>query len=151
VLTGAEEVNLKGSLAYLLARRQELDPQRTYVLNFDNLGAGDLRIITETGSLTNVIYDNALVDAALETASSDTRFRAVKPGIWHTGDFDSLWFARAGIPSLTLSAQDSDGVVPHLHRPSDTMDNVDPALVRLAVDFAESTVRCLAEDLSTAG
>jgi Iap family predicted aminopeptidase len=87
------------------------------------------------------------VDAALQTAASEPRFDGVKPGVWHTGDFDSLWFARAGIPSLTLSAQDSDGCIPNLHRPTDTIDNVDPTLPGLAVDFAAATAKRLAENL----
>ncbi len=144
VLTGAEEANLKGSRAYYLAQRQHLDAGHTCLLNFDNIGAGQLRIITRTGSLTDVAYDNALVDAALETAASEPRFRTVKPGVWHTGDFDSIWFARAGVPSLTLSAQDDEGTIPNLHRPSDTVQNVDESLPRLAVDFAEATIRRLA-------
>ena len=145
VLTGAEEANLVGARAYFLRHREELAPQHTYVFNFDNLGAGQLRIITRTGSITNVHYDNALVDAALETAASDPRFVDVKPGVWHTGDFDSLWFARAGIPSLTLSAQDQDGLIPNLHRPTDTIENVDATLPGHAVNFAEATVRRLAQ------
>lgn len=143
VLTGAEEANLKGSRAYYRANRHELGPESSYVLNFDNIGAGQITVITRTGSLSDVVYDNALVDAALETAASEPRFKSVKPGVWHSGDFDSIWFARAGVPSLTLSAQDEEGCVPNLHRPTDTTENVDKAVPRLAVDFAEATVRRL--------
>jgi hypothetical protein len=145
VLTGAEEANLMGSRAYYVANREELTPGQTYVLNFDNLGAGILKIIRRTGSVTNVEYSNSLVDAALETAAGDPRFADVASGVWHTGDFDSLWFARAGIPSLTLSAQDDLGMIPNLHRPTDTIANVDESLPLHAVDFAEATIRHLAE------
>jgi len=145
VLTGAEEANLVGSRAYYVQHRDEMDAQHTYVFNFDNLGVGQLKVVTRTGSITNVVYDNALVDAALETASSDPRFTDVTPGVWHTGDFDSLWFARAGIPSLTLSAQDKEGLIPNLHRPTDTIENVDETLPAHAVDFAEASIRRLAQ------
>ncbi len=148
VLTGAEEANLKGSRAYYVAHQKQLDPQHAYVLNFDNLGAGQLKVITRTGSFRDVVYDNALVDAALETAADEPQFEGVKPGVWHTGDFDSIWFARAGIPSLTLSAQDEEGNIPNLHRPTDTIENVDEALPRFAVDFAEATIRRLAGNRS---
>ena len=144
VLTSAEEANLKGALAYFRARRAELDPRNTYLFNFDNLGAGKIKIVTRTGSVTNIVYQNALVDAALQTAAGDARFQDVKPGVWHTGDFDSAWFARAGIPSLTLSAQDEQGLIPNLHRPGDTLANVDTNLPRHAVEFAEATIRRLA-------
>jgi Zn-dependent M28 family amino/carboxypeptidase len=140
VLTSAEEVNLKGSLAYFKTN-SPWDPARTYVLNFDNVGAGHLKVITATGSLTSTKYDNALVQAALQVAARDSRFAHVTSAEWHTGDFDSLWFARTGIPSLTISAQDEQGQIPHLHRPTDTLGNVDPAVVRLAADFGEAVAR----------
>lgn len=143
VLTGAEEVGMVGSRAYYLANREKLDSARTYVLNVDNMGRGNLTIITRTGSICNVVYDNPLVDAARGVAATDSRFGDVRTGVWHTGDFDSIWFARAGIPSLTLSAQD-DGLIPDLHRPTDTLDRVDTLLPPLATDFAEATVRSLA-------
>ncbi|MBW1948248.1 MAG: peptidase M28, partial [Deltaproteobacteria bacterium] len=91
---------------------------------------------------------NALVDEALKRASEDPRFAEIKEGRWHTGDFDTIWFERGKIPSLTLSAQDENGLIPHLHRPEDTLRNVDPRLPALAVDFAEATVRSLAARLA---
>ena len=145
VLTGAEEVGMVGARAYYLAHKQELDPQHTYVLNLDNLGSGQLRVIRRTGSITNIVYDNPLVHAALQTVADDPRFSNVQPGVWHTGDFDSAWFARAGVPSLTLSAQDEEGRIPNLHRPTDTMENVDAMLPTFVVDFAEATIRHLAQ------
>jgi hypothetical protein len=144
VLTGAEEVIMVGAKAYYRSQLTRLDPESTYVLNFDNVGAGDLKVITRTGSITPVVYTNPLVRAALATATTEPRFRHVQPGEWHTGDFDSLWFARDSIPSLTLAAIGADGRMPNLHRPTDTLENVDPAIVRSAVDFAEATVRQLA-------
>ncbi|MCP5066791.1 MAG: peptidase M28, partial [bacterium] len=72
------------------------------------------------------------------------RFQGVEPGEWHTGDFDSLWFARDSVSSLTPAALDAQGRIPPLHRPSDTLENVDPEVVGQAVDFAEATVRRLA-------
>jgi len=146
VLTSAEEANMKGSLAYYQANAQYLDRDKVFLLN---LGAGDIKVVTRTGSLTNVDYDNPLVDAALAVVANDARFAGVKPGVWHTGDFDSIWFARAGIPSMTLSAQDAQGRIPNLHRPSDVLQNVDAAVPMLAVELAEAIVRRLASQLRT--
>ncbi len=147
VLTGAEEAGLVGSRKYLKEHREELAPDTSFVLNFDNIGSGDLKIITRTGNITNVVYDNQLVRSALETAEADSLFNRIGPGVWHTGDFDSIWFMRAGIPSLTLSAQDNDGQIPNLHRPGDTVENVDASLLPIAVEFAEATIRRLAQSM----
>ena len=147
VLTSAEEAGMVGSRHFYLANRDILDPRTTYIVNFDNLGKGDVKIITRTGSMTTVVYDNAVVDAALHTAASDPRFQHIKPGAWHTADFDSIWFAREGIPSLTLSAQDEQKQIPFLHRPDDTIDNVDANVVLCAIDFAQATIRRLAASI----
>jgi hypothetical protein len=72
-------------------------------LGFTN---GAATIVTETGSLTNIVYANALIEAAVRVAANDARFPDIQKGPWHTGDFDSSWFARAGIPAMTLSARD---------------------------------------------
>jgi hypothetical protein len=147
LLTGAEEVAMVGSGAWLRAHRAELDPARTFVLNFDNLGAGKLKIVERTGSLTTVRYDNALVSAARETARAEARFSEIAPHAWRTGDFDTLAFARSGIPSLTLCALDDAGLIPHLHRPTDVLSNVDVTLPAHAVDFACATIARLAASL----
>ena len=139
---------MAGACNYFQSHREEFS-ERTFVFNFDNLGAGDARIITRTGSITRVLYDNPLVRAALETAASDPRFERIREGVWHTGDFDSVWFARGSVPSLTLSAQDDEGRIPHLHRPEDTIENVDPSLPGLPVDFAEMTARRLAQSIGS--
>ena len=144
VLTGAEETNLKGARAFYNEWVGTADKRRTFLFNFDNLGAGAATIVTETGSLTSIVYANALIEAAVHVAANDARFSDIQKGPWHTGDFDSSWFARAGIPAMTLSARDEHGLIPNLHRPSDTLSNVIEALPRHAVDFAESVVRRLA-------
>jgi Peptidase family M28 len=144
VLTGAEETGMAGARCYYLTHREDLAEKEIFVFNFDNLGVGEVKIITKTGSLTRVSYDNPLVRAALETAAGDSRFGVIREGSWHTGDFDTVWYVRRDIPALTLSAQDDRERVPNLHRPKDTIENMDPLLPALVVDFAEATARRLA-------
>lgn len=141
LLTSAEEASLVGSIAYVRAHRKELDRSRTFVVNFDGLGAGDLRIVHATGFITTSTYENELTRAAMETARRDPRFASVKPADWHVGDFDSVNFLRRGCACLSLSAVTSEGVMPHLHRPGDVLANVDPRLPALAADFAEAAIR----------
>lgn len=148
VLTSAEEANMIGARHYYVKNKKELLENETFVLNFDNLGAGNIKIVTQTGSITMIKYDNPLVDAAVKTAGDEERFGDITTGHWHTGDFDSIWFERGGIPSLTISAQDEMGRIPNLHRPGDTLENVDMSLPSKAVDFAEATARNLANNFS---
>lgn len=140
VLTGAEETGMTGAKHYFNSQKG-LSPDTTFVVNFDSLGLGNLKIITKTGSITTINYKGALIDSAVRTAASDNRFHGIKKASWHTGDFDTLWFARAGIPCLTLTAQDTNGLIPNLHRPQDVIDNIDESITRQAIDFAEALIR----------
>jgi hypothetical protein len=140
VLTGAEETGMTGAKHYFNTCK-DLTPHNSFVVNFDNLGKGDIKIITKTGSITMVEYKNRLVDSALGIAGSDSRFQDIQPASWHTGDFDTLWFARAGIPCLTLTAQDANGCIPNLHRPEDIKENIDESVTSQAIDFAEALIR----------
>lgn len=141
LLTSAEEASLVGAMAWVRTHRRELDPARTFVVNFDGLNAGDVRVVRRTGFITSTVYDNPLVDAALETARRDRRFASIATADWHTGDFDSAIFVRRGCTCLSLSAIGRDGTMARLHRPDDVLENVDPRVPALAVDFAEAAIR----------
>jgi hypothetical protein len=143
LLTSAEEAGMIGARAFYEARKAELGPN-IFVLNFDNLGAGQVRLFTRTGILSGIRYQSALSDAARAVASSDTRFANVLPAEWTTGDFDTACFARGGVPSLTIGALDESGAMPNLHRPEDTLANVDVSVTEHAINFAEATIRKLA-------
>lgn len=140
VLTSGEEIAMVGAREYIRQNRENLSDNGACVLNFDNVGSGKIKIITQTGSISPVRYSNRLVKAAKSVAEENSRFADITTASWHTGDFDTIWFERSGIPSLTLSAQDANGLMAHLHRPEDTMENVDPGLLPFAVDFAVATL-----------
>jgi Peptidase family M28 len=136
VITGAEEVGMIGARAYMKAHYREFTKE-TFLINFDTLGSGDLKIITQTGSWSNIVYDNKLVKIAKETTTQTPDLKDVSTGEWHTADFDSVWFQRAGIPSVTLAALDKNGRMPNIHRPSDTLANVDFTPMGKAIILAE--------------
>jgi Peptidase family M28 len=136
VLTSAEEAGMIGAYHYWQECCQQKPPH--YVINFDTLGAGSLKIITQSGSLTAITYQNVVAQTALQVAKTDARFRNVLPDSWHTADFDTAWFARAGVPCLTLAALDTDGTMPNIHRPEDTLDHVDTQPMLQAIELAET-------------
>lgn len=136
VITGAEEVGMIGARAYMKAHYKEFTKE-TYLINFDTLGSGDLKIITQTGSWSNIVYDNVLTKIAKETATQTPDLKDVSTGAWHTADFDSVWFQRAGIPSFTLAALDKNDRMPNIHRPTDILTNVDFTPMEKAIILAE--------------
>ncbi|GAB3510269.1 M28 family metallopeptidase [Emticicia fontis] len=136
VLTGAEEVGMIGSRAYLKKHYTEFNKE-TYLVNFDTLGNGNLKIITQTGSWSNIVYDNKLIQIAKQSVTELSALKEVTTGAWHTADFDSVWFQRAGIPAVTLAALDSNGRMPNIHRPTDILSNVDFVPMEKAIILAE--------------
>jgi hypothetical protein len=136
VLTGAEEVGMIGSRAYMKKHYTEFNKE-TYLVNFDTLGSGNLKIITQTGSWSNIVYDNHLIQIAKQSVTELPILKGVTTGAWHTADFDSVWFQRAGIPAVTLAALDGNGRMPNIHRPTDILSNVDFLPMEKAIILAE--------------
>ncbi len=140
VLTNAEEVGMVGSYYYWrkFSRQPQAAGGALYLINFDTLGSGQLKVITQTGSMTVTDYDNTVTRSAMGFIQNNRHFSNVSTGSWHTADFDSVWFVRAGIPCVTLSALDENGLMPHIHRPEDTLDHVDTQPMLLAIDLAKA-------------
>lgn len=136
VLTGAEEVGMIGARAYMKKHYREFNKE-TYLVNFDTLGKGKLKIITQTGSWSNIVYDNTLIQIAKQSVTEIPALKEVTTGAWHTADFDSVWFQRAGIPAVTLAALDANGRMPNIHRPTDILSNVDFVPMEKAIILAE--------------
>jgi phosphatidylglycerophosphate synthase len=136
VLTSAEEAGMIGAYYYWKScfNKKTL----SFLINFDTLGAGNLKLITKTGSWTTILYDNTVTQTAINLMKTDERFANVQTGSWHTADFDSVWFARGGVPCVTLAALDQNGLMPRIHRPDDILDNVDTTPMLQAIDFAEA-------------
>ena len=138
LLTGAEEVGMIGAKAFYEKHKSELEG--THVINFDTLGNGSLRIITETGSFTSIKYENILSQIGQDIIATDPDLSHVTTGVWHTADFDSVWFNRGGVPALTLAALDENGLMPNIHRETDTLDTVDFKPMHDAIALASAMI-----------
>jgi hypothetical protein len=53
----------------------------------------------------------------------------------------------AGFPAIALTAAADDGYVPDVHLPTDTPENLDPAALEGAYDFALELIRQLDRDV----
>lgn len=134
VLTGAEEVGMIGAKAYFDKYKTEFD-EHTSLINFDTLGSGELKIISKTGSLGDIVYQNKIIEKLTEATMIFPEFSHIKTGAWHTADFDSVWFQRGGVASVTLAALDQNGRMPNIHRETDILENVDFKPMLDAVDL----------------
>ena len=140
VFTNAEEAGMIGAYHYWKHLQKTLNDksQQIYLINFDTLGGGTLRYITKTGSFTDITYNNIITETAYLLTTKDDRFKHIKSGSWHTADFDSAWFVRAGIPCVTLAALDEHELMPRIHRPEDVLEYVDTTPMYDAINLAEA-------------
>ena len=141
VITSAEEAGMLGAQHYWQVHREELQARETYLVNLDTVGCTNLKFITKSGGFTETRYDNALTDAASIACKSNDVFGSIGPGSHHVGDFDSIWFARDGIPAVTIASYNRYGLMPAIHTPEDTAEKIDMAQVDKAARFAEALVR----------
>ncbi len=146
VANGCEEVGMTGQRHFLLNHAHELPPDRTYFLNIDNVGAGRLRYCTGEGMIKFYPYSPALLYLARQTART-APFQDVTPHAYTRGYFDALVPAARGYEALTLIALDEEDQIPNWHWPTDTIEQVDPLLVKKAADFGEEIIRRLDRDL----
>lgn len=150
VLTGAEEVGMIGARQYLEKHIQEWPLNRTAVINFDTLGNGKLHLIRQTGTIEPIHYANELFDQAEQLMTLRNFREQVAIGNWHTADFDSVWFVREKIPVITLTALDSNGQMPNIHRREDQLMRTNFAAISVAVNLAEQTLVRYYQSLATA-
>lgn len=141
VITSAEEAGMLGAQHYWQVHRDDLRTRDTYLVNIDTVGCDQLKYVTRSGGVTDVRYDNALTGAAALLARSNASFGEIQAAHHQVGDFDSVWFNRDGITSVTLASYDHRGLMPSIHTMDDTREKVDMAMVAKAAKFAEALVR----------
>ncbi len=144
VATGSEETGLLGMWAFVRRHAHELAPAATHFLVFDSLGSGQLHYCEGEGMLDLCRFRGPLVRLAREVSSREP-YRGITPWLYRLAQTDALVPARKGYPTLLLLATDSEGLLPHWHWPTDTVENVDFAMPELASRFALELLRRLDE------
>ena len=138
VATGCEEVGMVGMQAFLRRHADELS--RAWIINIDNVGAGDIHYVTEEGMLLRHKPGRELVDMAARVSSL--------PGLDVTGapfrvaSTDSEPAMMRGLAALTVIGL-KDGIPVNYHWATDTFDNIDPDSVDTTYRFVEQMVRRL--------
>ena len=127
VATGCEEAGLVGMQSFLRRHRDEL--ARSWIINIDNVGAGDVTYTTREGMLVPHRTGRELSETAAKVASL--------PGIAVTGapfrvmSNDTEPALLRGLEAITVIAT-SDGVPVNWHWKTDTFENIDPDSVDMA-------------------
>lgn len=136
VIPGGEEVGNAGMRSWLTAHHAELDPEHTLVVNLDAVGSNGPLAVAEREGLTTSM-GKPEVQLALETAQS-LNVRLERLGIPNATD--AVISTQAGIPTISLLSCEN-GWISHLHRASDTVENLRWETVEDAVDLTEQLTR----------
>jgi Peptidase family M28 len=138
LMTGCEEAGLLGAQAFRRAR----DTSGWLFVNFDSVGGGaTLRFLRREGVLGKWDADPLLIETA-----ERLRLRRPELGLEPTDRPAGLTYdtgpvlARGG-RALTFSAQDE--TIPNLHLPTDTYENVDPDVIRRAMEAGREMIAAI--------
>ncbi len=146
VLTTAEEAGMLGAYAFWQKYGPKLKEKQAKVINIDTVGQGALKVVTKTGAITKLSYDNILTTAARSLIADCSAFSTIEEHHHLVGDFDSVWMARDGLDVITLAAYDENGLMPYIHTKFDIMGHLDEAVMQQTIDFAQALLRKVAKD-----
>ena len=140
VATGDREHDCGGIKAFLREFERYLDPERTFVINVDQVGQGTLHIVTAEGAWERLSYRPTLPGLAERVAAREERFG-------HVGETEVVGSTDAGPPTeagfraVTLTSL-VDGRLPAiLHTHDDTVEAIEPAALAEALDFTLALAR----------
>lgn len=126
ISTGAEEEGLMGAYAFLKTHRDELDHERTFILNFDGIGIkGKLRLFSKINGLPET----------LNRLSSWPTFSGLM--------MDHLPFRSNGLKAVTLACVSRRAF--KIHTESDTIDLLSPEGMGEAGDIALRVIEELSD------
>lgn len=85
--------------------------------------------------------DPGLVDLAMEAAGRNGF--DIKAGVLPLGATDASAFTLAGIPSVSICLWDTSRLVPHYHTRYDTIDNIRPWSLSVALQTVIDIIRSI--------
>jgi Peptidase family M28 len=140
VLAGAGDGPALGMRAFARSRRKRYRPEATAVIHLGACGRGRPRWWVTDGSLLPLRYHPRMRELASRAGGAPYRGHGATGG----------WRARlVRWPAITVGCLEDEGWAPGSGRPSDTVEHVDPAALRGALDVALNLVRALDEDLAS--
>lgn len=138
VATGCEEAGLSGMQAFLGKHHEEL--ARAWIINIDNVGAGDLKYTTREGMLLSHRTGKELTQTAAKVASLPGIVVSGEP--FRTMSSDTEPALLRGLEAMTVIAT-RGGVPVNWHWKTDTLESIDADTVDMAYRFVEQVVRRL--------
>ena len=144
VSAGAEETLQDGIRGFVARHRRELDPDRTWMLNFDAIGSPRLIMLEGEGPFWMSDYaDPGFRDLIARCAVE--RGIALERGYRARASTDSVITSRAGYPSTCLTSLNEWHGISNYHLMSDTPENLNYATIAHATRLAYAVAQRLSQ------
>lgn len=138
VATGCEEVGTVGMQNFL--DKHPDDVARAWIINIDNVGAGQVTYTTAEGMLLRHKTGRELTELAVKVANLPGIDVQGRPFRVMSNDTEPVLLRR--LEAITVIAT-KDGIPVNWHWETDTVENIDPDTVDTAYRFVEQLVRRL--------
>jgi aminopeptidase YwaD len=139
----SEEAGLRGAKRYAARHLEECHALPTYAIFLDCLYDEDYFTVFKREIWTGAKLDPGLVDLTLK-AAGENDFK-IKTGVIPFGATDGSAFALAGIPSVSMFMQDMSKMAPNYHTRLDTIEQIRPRSLAVALQTVIDMVRHLDE------
>jgi hypothetical protein len=140
---GAEETLQDGIRGFIARHRHELDPDRTWMLNFDAIGSPRLIMLEGEGPFWMQDYTDPSFRDLIERCAAEQGI-ALERGYRARASTDSVITSRAGYPSTCLCALNEWHAMSNYHLMSDTPDKLNYGTIVEATRIAYAVARRLA-------
>ena len=140
--TGAEESGLIGAMAFAKAHKddKELVTDNTYAINLDSFRDMDHFNVVKKDTLQFIPFDKELIELSKQAIENcNLQSHIIENPV---GGSDSTAFAKAGIKTITLNAQDPRPT-DYYHTTNDGMDNLNIDTLEKGFDVVVELIRLI--------
>mgnify|MGYP006287487883 CR=1 FL=1 len=142
VFTGAEEAGIHGTHAFIENQESDISQDNTFILNFDNIGAGNLNYCSGEGMLSFWAYDQYLVKAASELTEL-SEFQSMGTTRYSLAYFDTLPFVQQGYKCITFIGLNDEKTIPNWHWNTDKPERMNWNTMNTAFNFGKKYIQKL--------
>ncbi len=121
---GSEETGLIGSMNYVLAHKEELKKENAHIVNIDSIRLPEEVSIIQKELMSGTKHSPLLI-GLLEKSFKSVNI-PIKRVTIPIGGTDGVFFARAGIPSVSILGIAIDKLDPTYHTRRDVIANLNP-------------------------
>ncbi|MGQ4834639.1 MAG: M28 family metallopeptidase [Candidatus Asgardarchaeia archaeon] len=139
VATGSEESGMFGIINFLKSHQDIFDKKNTFIINFDNLGTGNVHYITGEGLITTLKSDPMLIKFAEK--ANDEKKLGVRPKVYKLLPTDATPAIAYGYRAMSIMSFDNNGLLPNWHWYSDIYENVEEETVKKALTLAYEIIQ----------